>query len=839
MAIQRSFAGGEVGPTFYGGADFPRYLSALATCRNFILMKGGGVANRPGHQFIVEVKTSSVRTYLLTFIFSADDTYVIEAGAGYFRFVREGAQVTVGTPDAWADVTAYEQGDLVVHNSVNYYCIADHTSNEANDEPGVGTNWEDFWYALTGDILEIPTPYAAGHLSALHVVQSGDVLTITHPEYQPRELKRFPAKWTLTLYATAPGIAAPANLAATEGTAGPLAYSYKVTAVHDGDYEESVASANDDITCTAPTEAAPNTLAWDAVADAAEYNVYLDKDGNGLYGFIGIASTNAFNDIGFEPDFSVAPPVPRVLFEDADERPGTAGYYQHRLVFGGTNTLPEDVFASRSGFFKNHTISSPIQDDDAIQFRIAGRGYNEIRHLIEVGKLVILTSIGEWVVVGDVDGVLRPTAINLRQQSFYGASTVQPSVIGNNLIYVQARGGIVRDLRFDSAVEGYDGRDLTVYAPHLFEGKAIERMAFAQMPHSINWAVRSDGVLLGLTYLREFDIWGWHRHDTGDGDVYEDVVAVPETTPPPPGSSIRGKEEDAVYVVVKRTIDGQTKRYIERFASRQIEDYRLDGHFLDSFLTYNGVNDVGAGVTVTLTTAAGWTTADLITVTASSDKFAAGDVGNGVTVWDPTAVDTNKDVNRIVITEFVSATVVKGNPISTVAASLRNTATLFWSLAVDEVAGLEHLEGRAVSILANGVVLAATVDTGAVPLAGLYDIVHVGLPIEADVETLDLDSQDAPLRDRKKLVKSASLLVERSRGVQAGPDFDHLTPHAAAPGTVLGTDIFSESGGVLRTEIIEVALQSTWNKPGRVAIRQSDPLPLAILGVMPSGDIGG
>jgi len=826
MAFQRSFIAGEIGPSLYGGADQARYNAALSTCRNFLVQRSGGVANRPGSQFVAEVKDSTTRTTLAKFVFNSDQTYVIEAGAGYIRFYRQGARVVVSSPAAWSGATAYVIGDVVVSGGVNYYCILGHT----NHVPPNAT----YWYALSGNIFEIPTPYAAADLDRLQYVQSGDVVTLTHRGYRPMELKRYSNRWTLTEVSTAPAIAAPAGLAWTVGNAGTLPYSYVVTAVAEETYEESVPPTPVAHTSAAPTAANPNALTWTAVSGAAEYNVYVDQAGNGTYGFIGVASSTSFNDVGYTPDMSTTPPIPRTLFASSGNYPQSVAYFQQRQLFASTDNDPETVFASKTGAFKNFTISSPIQDDDAITFTLAGRLISEVRHLVEAGRaLILLTSSGEWQLAGSADGVLTPTAINVTQEAYYGSSHVVPVVVGNSVIYVQARGGFLRDLRFDYSqinAQHLDGRDLTIFAPHLIEGYSIDRIDYAQIPNSIVWAIRSDGTLLGLTYLREFDVWGWHRHDT-DG-AYEDVISVPETTPPPPGSTTRGKEEDAVYVIVRRTINGSTKRYVERFASRRVEDYRLDGYFLDSFLTYNGINATSA--TVTLSTAAGWTTSDLITVTASTATFSAGDVGNGVTVWQP-----GVGVVRIAIETYVSSTVVKGHPNLTVPPGLRSTATTNWSRAVDEVTGLSHLEGKTVSILANGVVLSGTVTSGKVTLANVYDVIHVGLPITADFETLDIDSAQKDIRDKRKLITQASLLVDRSRGILAGPDEDHLSAYHASIGDELGFDIFDSTGGKTRSALLEVNLEATWEQPGRIFVRQTDPLPLAILGVIPNGPIGG
>lgn len=254
-----------------------------------------------------------------------------------------------------------------------------------------------------------------------------------------------------------------------------------------------------------PTTAAPHVIAWDAVSGALEYNVYREL--NGIYGYIGTAGSNTFNDENFDVDLADTPPIDRDLFSAADTYPAAVGLYQQRKAYANSNDEPESVWMSRTVHVDNFTIASPVKDDDAITFTIAGRQVNSVRHLVDVGRLIILTAGGAWIVDGDADGVVSPSAINLRQQGYTGASTLSPVIVGNTAIFVQARGSIVRDLRYDLQADGYQGRDLTIFSSHLFDGKTISDMAYAEIPNSLVWLVRSDGKLLALTYVREHDVW--------------------------------------------------------------------------------------------------------------------------------------------------------------------------------------------------------------------------------------------------------------------------------------------------------------------------------------------
>lgn len=727
--IQRAFAGGELAPALYARADQVKYALGLRTCRNFMVLRSGGVSNRAGFRYVSPCKTTSANVRLLRYESEVKgESLLIEAGDGYLRFSKAGASVQVTGVAAWSGATTYVIGDIAASGGVNYYCRRAHT----NQAPPNVT----YWYAMPGSLLELPHPFGA---AAFSWGQSGRVLTLTDDGVQPHELI-FEAltRWVIQAVTTAPTTPAPENLALTPGGAGTRYAAYVVTAALAETYEESLVSNVVVNTGVAePTIDAPHVLNWDAVASAAEYYVYADPYANGTFGFIGTATgVTQFKDAGFVPDFAVTPPLARTLFAAAGNYPKRAGHYQQRRLFGHTVNDPDAIWGSRVGFPSNFGIASPLQDDDAITFKIAGTHHHPVRHLVGLKTLVVLTDGGEWT-VGEPKQPLTPSNLPADQEGYVGAADVRPVVIGNAIIYVQARGSIVRDLQFDQTVEGFGGRDLTVYSSHLFDPYTIAEMDYAQVPHSIVWAVRSDGTLLGLTYLREHDIWGWHRHDTAG--AFEHVCVVPEG------------EEDAVYVIVRRTIGGSTVRYIERLESREILTFNADAFFVDSGLSY-----------------AGAATANVTGLTHLEGAVVAV-LGDGQVVYD-------------------------GNPAGASAESYRVTG-------------------------------------GALNLPAAYSDIHVGLQLVGEIETLDLDVEGASVRDKQKRVAALSLLLEASsRAFRAGPDADHLRPFAPAA---------HESTAPAVTGQVEMSLTSGFNKYGRVLIRQSDPLPLTVLGIMPHVELGG
>ena len=566
--LQRSFAGGEITPEMFGRIDDVKFQTGLALCRNFVTKPHGPAENRAGTMFVREVKDSTKRVRLIPFTFNTTQTMVLELGDKYIRFHTQGATLLAGSPADYVEATAYVVGDLVSSSGDVYYCIANTTGNA----PPNAT----YWYPLPSEAYEIPTPYEEADLFDLHYVQSADVLTIVHPNYAPRELRRLgPTNWQIQTISFAPIIAAPTGLtvvASGHTPPGKYTYSYTVTAIADDGISESVEAAGVSASGNLFETGGIVTISWNAVAGASRYNVY--KLSGGIYGLIGSTSGLSIVDDNIAADLSKTfPKYDSGVFTGTDNYPGAVSYFEQRRVFAGTVNKPQNLWMTKSGTESNMSYSLPVRDDDRISFRVAAREANTIRHIVPMNQLLLLTSSAEWRVTSQNSDAITPTTVNVTPQSYVGASNVQPQIINNTLIYPASRGGHVRELAYNWQASGFVTGDLSLRAPHLFDGFDLVDMTYAKSPFPVVWFVSSSGKLLGLTYVPEQQVGSWHQHDT-DG-AFESCASVAE------GS------EDALYVVVKRTIDGQDVRYVERFASRQILDQN-DAFFVDCGATYDG-----------------------------------------------------------------------------------------------------------------------------------------------------------------------------------------------------------------------------------------------------------
>ena len=884
----RSFAGGELSPEMFGRIDDVKFQTGAAKLRNFVAMPQGPAENRAGTAFVRAVKDSAKRTRLIPFTYSTTQTMVLELGDGYIRFHTQGSTLLVGAPALYNPALTYTIGALVSDAGLVYYATAPVLPATP---PAINPA---FWYLISTPAYEIPTPYAEADLFDLHYVQSADVLTIVHPNYAPRELRRLGSTtWTLSTISFVSPIPAPAaptvtavrgigvnissitqanpavvtvvaahqfqlgdpiNISGVAGmtqingwftvsditpstelklhvydtgvdvdstaftayvSGGTVQYGnqtndlinyYKLTSIATNGFDESVASVAGSVANNLSVSGASNNLSWVAVPGALRYNVY--KQQSGLYGYIGQTEGTTFNDNNIAPDMGITPPIVDPVFASAGNYPQSVSYFEQRRVFAGTTNEPQSMWMTRSGTESDMSYSLPVKDDDRINFRVAAREANTIRHVIPLTQLILLTSAAEWRVSPVNSDAITPTTVSVRPQSYVGASNVQPEIINNSMVYCAARGGHVRELGYSWQSNGFITGDLSIRAAHLFDNFTIVDMCYAKSPQPLLWFVSSTGKLLGLTYVPEQQIGAWHQHDT-DG-IFESCTVVAEGN------------EDSLYVIVRRTVNGNSVRYVERMATRQVNLLK-DCFFVDAGSTFNGTNLTA--MTVTVTGGTTWGPADVLTITASSSLFVwpgTTDVGDAIVLTDSTGASY-----RLKILATSSALVATAKVDKVIPVALRATPTAVWAFARDTVSGLSHLEGKTVSILADGAVMPQVVVTGGVAILERASVVvHVGLPYQSDLQTLPVALNiDAFAQGRVKNVNQSWIRVFQSSGVFVGPDANKLTEAKQRTTEPYG------SPPSLKSDELNVVMTATWAQSGQIYIRQSDPLPLTVVGI--------
>jgi hypothetical protein len=412
---------------------------------------------------------------------------------------------------------------------------------------------------------EISSPYLEVELFDIKFAQSADTMYICHPNHNPRKLTRTGhTNWTLTNDVIINGPFMDHNIETTT-----LSPSHK--------------NVGQTTTVTASAVTGINVNQGFLSTDVGR--LLHIKDGH--LKITSVTSTTVvvgtvivdLNETGSTTDFALG------SFSDTTGYPSCVTFFEQRLVFAGTTTQPQTLFFSRSADYENFDdqYHETVADDDAIVYTIASNQVNAIRFLTATRTLIIGTAGGEFAANGGGTGeAITPTNILINKQSNHGAANVDGIAVGNATLFLQRAKRKIRELAYNFDVDGYTAPDLTILAEHVTES-GITQMAYQEEPNSIVWCVRADGQLLGFTYQREQQVTAWHRHilggSFGSGNaVCESVEVLPTDD-----------SEYQVWVIVKRTINGATKRYVEYLHNLDFDETDdTSFNYLDSQLAYNG-----------------------------------------------------------------------------------------------------------------------------------------------------------------------------------------------------------------------------------------------------------
>ena len=416
-----------------------------------------------------------------------------------------------------------------------------------------------------GSAYEIASPYLEAELFEIKYAQSADVMYICHPNHAVRKLSRTGhTAWTLTEVDFTNGPYLDSNISTTTFT----------TSAH---------TVGVGRTLTASAITGINSDTGFQTTDVGRLVQFRDG-----YGKITARTSTTVVTIEILKDMgssSASTDWSLGAFSDTTGHPSCVTFFEQRLVFAATLSQPQTLFFSKSGDYENmdENRGGTIADDDAIIYTIASNQVNAIRFMTATRTLIVGTAGGEFTVSGGtVDTAITPTNILIKKQSNHGSANLDAIAAGNATLFLQRAKRKVRELAYNFDVDGYIAPDMTILAEHITEG-GITQMAYQQEPNQIVWMVRADGQLIGFTYQREQQVTAWHRQvfggsfDSGSA-ICESVAVIPTDN-----------SEYQVWVIIKRTIDSSTVRYIEYLNNFDFDETdNTSFNFLDSQLSYSG-----------------------------------------------------------------------------------------------------------------------------------------------------------------------------------------------------------------------------------------------------------
>lgn len=527
--IQTDFTGGEISLKCMGRVDLSRYAHAAELMRNFAISPQGGAIRRSGSRFVSPVPNSVNFTRLIEFRFSTVDAVVIELSDLLIRFYKNQGIVGGGTP------------------------------------------------------YSIVSPFASSDLSGIKVTQSASIIYLFNQKYPSQLLSRFgDTNWTI---------------GAIPLVDGPYLNNTYVNGI-------TKATAGTTITPSVTTAGASGT----ATASTA---IFVSTDVGRMLRFYNGTSSVASTNVGWAviTGFTSSTvvtitaqttlPTGGATFWNLGAVGATTGYpacgtfFQQRLTMASTPAQPATFFMSHTGDFYNFGPSlfdTTVTDSCGIVYTIASNEVNTILWFSPSAVLLIGTDGAEWQVASSNlnSAPVTPSNITVTIQTSNGSqATSRPLRVGWETIFVARSGRDVFKMVYEFQVNGFQSKSLSLLGEHIpREGNQLTDMAYQQFPYSILWFPRqSDGRLAGLTYLAEQDVIGWHLHTmggefSGSNAVVESIAVIPT----PDGT------KDQLWMVVKRTINGATVRYVEYLENfyEGSDTTNVNACFVDCASSYSG-----------------------------------------------------------------------------------------------------------------------------------------------------------------------------------------------------------------------------------------------------------
>lgn len=640
---------------------------------------------------------------------------------------------------------------------------------------------------VSGAAYEIVSPYAAADLFDIQYVQDSDIMYLCHPYFPVYKLSRTADNaWTIA-----------------------------AVVFVDGPYLEE----NDTATTITPsaTSGTGITLTASASLFAADHvGAYFRILHGSTWGYAKITyvtdATHATADVLSTLGGTSAVATWREgAFSNAQGYPSTCAFHEQRLVLGCSISRPQTFWASAAGDYEDMTPGA--LDDDAYTYTIAERKVNAIRWMAPLGQLVLGTTGGEARLGPQNSGdPITPSNAKVTFQSFYGSAPTPAIPMGNVILFWEGRGHPLnygqrlRELGYNFTTDSYEAADLTLLAEHIAEGGVFE-MALQKYPFQILWCVRADGLLIAMTYDRQQEVVGWHRHPMS-GTV-ESVAVIP------------GDSQDDVYLIVNRTVNGVTKRYVE-----VLEDYdwgtdQAGCFFVDCGMSYDGTEK----------TISGATKANPVVLTVTAHGFSNGDHVHLSGITGMTELNGLEVVVTNKSTDGFECYDVDGNKINGTGFTTYASGGIAKKMAIN-LSGMDHLAGEEVDVLADGAMHPPVTVTvgGVVPLRWYVRKAHVGIHYESKLTTMSLEggSREGTAQGKTKRAHEATARFFETLGGKIGthPDYlDNIIFRTSA-------DTYNNPPPLF-TGDKTVSLGSDWEEEAKITVVQDQPLPMTMLSIMP------
>jgi len=650
--------------------------------------------------------------------------------------------------------------------------------------------------------FELAHVYAESELRDVQYAQLNDLVWMAHEDHPPQLLTRLAASsWTIADYDFLGGPFLDDNTSDTKITPSATGGSITITL-----------STDDTITFVASSASTRGHVGtyW-KIGDI------VTSDTTALQGYVQITSISTtllatatvkstLSAVGTHSTFAEG------AWSDVQGWPAKVSFHEGRLFWARTNNEPQGVWGSHSFIYDQYALDEQ-DDSEGINIKLSSNQSNEIQWLASGNSLLAGTYGGAFIINGGAETGITPTNVSAKQEVNFGTESIQPKRIASYFYYVQRFRKKVRELFYLWENNAYKASDKTILSPEI-AGEGIIDMAYQEVPDTIIYCVTTDGTIATLTREIDQEVQGWSIQKTTGR--YESVAVMPS----------QSYQMDEVWVVVRRVIGGEVKRFIEHFEDIDLparQDKMVYLHSSLEFDAYNLTNADNSNCTINISATAGTS----VILSCSSDYFSASDESLRIRGIN----SSGSTVGEFYITSYSSAKVVTGNVRYTFSDS--TIAAGYWGKSVDAISGMDHLNLQTVKVLADGgldkpdkVVTGGTVD-----LAYNYFVVQCGLPYEQKIQLLPFEagSDRGTAQGKIQRINQVMFKLNKSyRGFKMGGT-EALAERVSyrEPTTLLGTP-----EELLTGVLANVNFRDDYRYGSQIWVTNDEPFPIELLSIM-------
>ena len=467
--------------------------------------------------------------------------------------------------------------------------------------------------------------------------------------------------------------------------------------------------------------------------------------------------------------------------------PNATCFHQDRLALAGTTNFPQEVDLSTTSIYENFSPSSSSQQvvaTNALSLNLLSADSNAVQWIKSSNQGLLAGSVSnEWQIAPSTTGqALAPTNVNASPTSYYGSANVDAVQAGNATLYVQKAFRKVREMNYFFQVGTFRSTDLAELSEHITAPRVI-KMAVQKEPLPLVWAVRSDGVLLSMSYNRDDQTIkaGWARHILGGRS--DSAGTAPQVKSIAVITSSNAAT-DQLWMTVNRYVNGSSTTTIEILTTPWNASLpQEDGYCLDNGITYD------APIAITN-----------IPIQTSAVNIAS--FGHGMVDGDTVQITDVVGLNSSTTDSLGNTTIVNllNEQIFTVGSSfalgfqlqdangnqiVNGTSSVYVSggvfrKRVTHISGLTWLKTETVGIVADGGIQSDVVvdSSGLITLSSPAAKVQIGYRYNSDGSTLRTEAGGAAgssIGMHRRIVRAAFLLY-KCGDFAFGPTFASLIP---------------------------------------------------------------